>query len=131
MLNRCFSIRYLAVRCLAVSCLAVLSAASLVAGCTRPAEEDQPAAEAIILDLGTQRFEWSAVDGAVEYRVQLWSEMRLLFEELREQPFLELTPAMRRSLLGVEVAELQVRAYAADGLVIGSLHRQRFPTPTE
>ena len=110
-----FSIRY----------IGLLIVVGLISGCTQSGHEADSAAVANTLDLG-QRLEWSAVDGAVEYRVQLWSRTRLLFEELREQPALPITPAMERSLLGVEVAEMQVRAYAADGAMIGEVQRQEF-----
>jgi hypothetical protein len=110
--------------------LSLLILVGLIAGCTRPDPEADSATVAITLNPGP-RLEWLAVDGAVEYRVQLWSGTRLLFEELREQPVLVITPAMERSLLGVAVAEMQVRAYAADGVLIGPVQRQEFRTLTE
>ena len=113
-----------------VRCLGLLIVVGLVAGCTRGEREADPVPESARLDLGP-RLEWSAVDGAVEYRIQVWSQTRLLFEELREQTVLAVTPAMERSLLGVEVAEMQVRAYAADGAIIGPVQRREFRTLTE
>lgn len=110
--------------------LSLLIVVGLISGCTQTGREADSAAVANTLDLG-QRLEWSAVDGAVEYRVQLWSRTRLLFEELREQPALPITPAMERSLLGVDLAEMQVRAYAADGAMIGEVQRREFRTLAE
>ena len=79
-----------------------------LSACTQP---DPPAPERPVatIELG-EIIEWTPVDGAAEYRVQLWDGARLLFEELREQPALPVTPVMERSLLGVSRAELQVRA---------------------
>ena len=110
--------------------LSLLIVVGLISGCTQSGREADSAAVTNTLDLG-QRLEWSAVDGAVEYRVQLWSRTRLLFEELREQPALPITAAMERSLLGVDLAEMQVRAYAADGAMIGEVQRQEFRTLAE
>lgn len=58
---------------------------------------------------------FDAVDGAVEYRVQVWDGLRLLFEETREQPVLAVTPSMRRSLRGATSAEMRVWALGPDG----------------
>ena len=113
-----------------ILCLGLLTMLGLIAGCTQRTDEADPAGGARTVDLG-QRLEWSVVDGAVEYRVQIWSKTRLVFEELREQPTLVITPAMERSLLLVEVAEMQVRAYAADGGMIGQVQRREFRTLTE
>jgi len=96
-----------------------------VGACSQPAtpERETPAAT---VDLG-ESITWAPVDGAVEYRVQLWDGVRLLFEESREQTMLPVTPVMRRSLVGVTRAELQVRAYAADGGEIGEVQRRLYP----
>jgi hypothetical protein len=67
------------------------------------------------------------VDGAIEYRVQLWDGVRLLFEETRENPSLTVTPVMERSLQGVERAELQVRGLGPDGQRIGPVQRRWYP----
>ena len=64
--------------------------------------------------------------GAIEYRVQLWEGPRLLFEEVREETSLAVTPVMERSLRGVTTAELQVRAIGADGEQLGDAQRQTF-----
>ena len=81
------------------------------------------------IDLG-ENIAWSPVEGAVEYRVQLWDGVRLLFEEVREQPGLPVTPVMERTLLGVSRVELQVRAVGADGRQIGDVQRRWYPSET-
>jgi hypothetical protein len=93
--------------------------------CSQPASEET-SAQASPVELGPT-LEWDAVDGAIEYRVQLWDGMRLLFEETREQISLPVTPVMERSLLGVESAELQVRAFGPDGRQIGEVQRRAYP----
>lgn len=70
------------------------------------------------------RLHWPAVDGAVEYRAQVWDGTRLLFQEPVTRPELRVTPAMQRSLLGASGARLEVRAYAADGRVLGEPWRE-------
>jgi len=93
--------------------------------CAQPGTPDRETSTTQV-DLGSS-IEWAAVDGAVEYRVQLWDGTRLLFEEERELTSLPVTPVMERSLLGVSRAELQVRALGADGRQIGELQRRRYP----
>jgi hypothetical protein len=73
------------------------------------------------LQLGPS-LDWPPVEGAVEYRVQVWDGLRLLFEETREQPRLQVTPTMRRSLRGVRQAEIRVQALGADGQAVGAVH---------
>lgn len=65
------------------------------------------------------RLEWSPVEAATTYRVQVWDGLRLLFEEEREDPGLVITPSLRRSLEGVHQAELRVQALGADGAPVG------------
>ena len=101
--------------------LAIIIAAG--AGCVQGSPDDESRGER--LDLGST-LEWSEVDGAVEYRVQLWDGPRLLFEEVREDTSLTVSPVMERSLLGVTTAELQIRAIAADGEQVGEVQRQSF-----
>ena len=110
--------------------LILLTMVGLAASCTQATREEAVPVEAGKIDLGEQ-LEWLPVDGAVEYRVQLWAQTRLLFEELRERPVLVVTLAMERSLLAVGLAEMQVRAYAADGELIGPVQRQEFRSPME
>ena len=85
--------------------------------CTQP-DPPPPEPASASVQLG-ETIEWTEVDGAVEYRIQLWDGVRLLFEEVRERPGLPVTPVMERSLLGVTRVELQVRAVGADGRPIG------------
>jgi hypothetical protein len=110
--------------------LVLLTMVGLATGCAQGTREEPAPVQSGLIDLGP-RLEWSAVDGAIEYRVGVWAQTRLLFEERREQLVLVITPAMERSLLGVETAEMQVRAYAADGQLIGPVQRQEFLAPTE
>ena len=86
--------------------LILLTLMGLAAACAQATREEVDPVETSVIDLGEQ-LEWSAVDGAVEYRVQVWAQTRLLFEEWREQPVLVITAAMERSLLAVELAEVQ------------------------
>lgn len=72
---------------------------------------------------------WPVVDGAVEYRVQVWDGTRLLFEEVTMSPPLRVTAAMQRSLLGSSAVEVQVRASAVDGERIGETWRYAYPHP--
>ncbi len=85
--------------------------------------EGQEAAGVAQIDLGLQ-IEWPAIDGAIEYRAQVWDGVRLLFEETREQPALPVTDSMRHSLTGAGSAGLQVRGFAADGRQIGEVYRR-------
>lgn len=100
----------------------------MMVGLVACAQPDPPAPEPgpSVVELGAS-IEWAAVEGAVEYRVQLWDGVRLLFEEVRERPGLPVTPVMERSLLGVSRAELQVRAVGPDGRQIGEVQRRWYP----
>ena len=105
--------------------LAVLLMIGALGACSQPASEE-PVGQLSTLELG-ELLEWEPVDGALEYRVQLWDGMRLLFEETREQTSLPVTSVMERSLLGVERAELQVRAFGPDGRQVGEVQRRSWP----
>ncbi|RKZ13917.1 hypothetical protein DRQ53_12635 [bacterium] len=94
-----------------------------VGACAQGDSDGQQAAGVAQIDLGLQ-IDWPAIDGAVEYRVQVWDGVRLLFEETREQPVLPVTDSMRRSLTGAVSAGLQVRGFAADGRQIGVVYRR-------
>lgn len=96
-----------------------------LASCTQP-EGDRDSRPGAGIDLGPV-VEWSPVDGAIEYRVQLWDGVRLLFEETREKPSLVVTPVMERSLQGVERAELQVRGIGPDGERVGPVQQRWYP----
>jgi hypothetical protein len=104
--------------------LAIIIAAG--AGCMQESPNEESRIER--LDLGST-LEWREVDGAVEYRIQLWAGPKLLFEEVREEASLTVSPVMERSVLGVTTAELQIRAIAADGEQVGEVQRQTFGAP--
>ena len=86
------------------------------AGCTQessaPGADDRPVVLPSTLD-------WPAVDGAVQYRVQVWDGVRLLFEETRDDARLLVTPSMERSLRGADSAQLRVQALGPDGRNVG------------
>jgi hypothetical protein len=104
----------------------------MMVGLVACAQPDPPAPEQAEggIELGEQ-VQWTAVDGAVEYRVQLWDGQRLLFEEVREQPVLAVTPVMQRSLPDAGRVELQVRAIGPDGRQIGEIQRRSYSAGAE
>lgn len=62
---------------------------------------------------------WPEVVGATEYRVQAWSEFRLLFSERTSHARLESSPSLERTLAFFPDAVLRVQARAADGQALG------------
>lgn len=102
-------------------CVALIIAAAAACAQGTP---DTPAGNRQVT-LG-ENLRWEPVDGAIEYRVQLWDGTRLLFEEVREQSSLAVTPVMERSMLGAESVEMQVRAIGPDGRQVGEVERRQF-----
>ena len=92
-------------------------------GCDKSEPEPAPVEQGLGLKVG-DLLEWQAVPSAVEYRVQVWSQMRLLFEQVTTRPRLALTPTMQRSLHGIDSAELRVEALGSDGEPIGETQHQ-------